>query len=95
MKRRPFHGSNGITVLEPEDSRDGWKGPESRLCDAAGGRWSHRQSGYVMSTTKAQVVMLALGKGWDATSILGLFIAPDGTECTYREAKQKLQTTTK
>jgi hypothetical protein len=49
----PHRRPAGKMVMNPRDSRDGFKGRASYLAEALGGRWSHQAGGYVMSPAAA------------------------------------------
>lgn len=60
--------AEGKKVVQPKDSRDGFKGRASYLAEALGGRWVHRSHGYVMSPAAAEKFEKLFAAGFDAVS---------------------------
>ena len=60
--------AEGKKVIQPKDSRDGFKGRASYLAEALGGRWVHRSHGYVISPAAAQKFEKLFEAGFDAIS---------------------------
>ncbi len=62
--------AKGQKLAKPLDSRQGFKGPSSRLAGFLKGKWTNRESGYVMSPRKAERLQWLLDHGYDS-SIMG------------------------
>jgi len=60
------------------DSKYGFKGRASKLCEVLKGKWTHREGAYIMSPTKVEKLKLLIDAGWYG-GIFGVrFISPDG-----------------
>ncbi len=81
----------------PEDSRDGFKGPETWLIQALNGRYSHREGGYILPASKHSILLILMENGWRGKPRYfegqkAIFIAPDGQEMNLSQAKRELLT---
>lgn len=63
------------------DKPDGFKGCGERLAQALGGKWTHRDHGYQLSPSRAELFKRLITDGWDAQlrltrHYLPIFIQP-------------------
>ena len=75
----------------PEDPNTGWMGQESKILSCMGGRWTHRENGYILPKSKADVATLLIAHGWTASSFVKIFRSPSGQEMDYTAAKKAVK----
>jgi hypothetical protein len=76
-EQRPArYAKNMILITIPNNSPSHWKNRGQRLAEALNGRWTHRESGYIMSKRKADRFRQLYDEGWDATSITYELVPP-------------------
>ena len=69
------YAKNMMLIQVP--SEGGWKNRGQRLAEAVGGRWTHRERGFIMSKTKAKRFMRFYEEGWDAEFMSNKLIPPE------------------
>lgn len=57
-------------------SKDSWKTRAARLIEGVGGRYTHREKGYVVSPTKLKKFEIKFAEGWDYSPISGEWEPP-------------------
>ena len=60
-------------------SPNGFKSRAARLAEALKGRWSNRESAYIMAPTKEARLRKLFAEGWDASVITGELEPPKET----------------
>lgn len=91
MNIAPARYAKNCLSIQVTDDHGGWKGRQSRLCCAAGCKYSHREKRYIASKSKVEVIKKMYDNGWDATYVTNEFETPSGEIIpTYKEAKKIL-----
>lgn len=71
------YSKNNFLVRCP--SPDGYKTRAARLIgDGLRGRWTNRESGYIVSPTKLKKFETLYAEGWDACTVTCRLISPKG-----------------